>query len=85
MTAPTSLIISSPFERPTHHWTRKSDTTLALVGERRPAGYEVFDTRHNTVRTVELPLVNRIRERVDEWREADYPGVTSATAESLAG
>ena len=70
MTAPASLIISSPFERPTHHWFRKSDTQLDLIEGRRPAGYEVFDTRHNTVRSVQLPLVNQIRERVDEWREA---------------
>ena len=61
MTAPTSLIISSPFERPTHHYVRKSDTKLDLIEGRRPAGYEVFDTRHNTLRGVELPLVNRIR------------------------
>ena len=83
MTAPTSLIISSPFERPTHHWFRKSDTQLDLMEGRRPAGYEVFDTRHNTVRSVQLPLVNQIRERVDEWREADYPGVTSVTRQLL--
>jgi type III restriction enzyme len=83
MTAPASLIISSPFERPTHHWVRNSDTKLDLVEGRRPAGYEVFDTRHNTVRSVELPLVNRIRERVDEWREAGYPGVTAITRQLL--
>lgn len=68
MTAPRSLIISSPFERPTHHWRRAGDHKLELQAGRRPAGYEVFDTRNNTVRGVELELVNRIRERVDAWR-----------------
>lgn len=68
-----SLIISSPFEPPTHHWRRKSDSKLELIDGRRPAGYEIFDTRNNTIRSVELDLVNRIRERVDAWRAAGYP------------
>lgn len=78
-----SLIISSPFERPTHHWQRRSDSRLELMPGRRAAGYEIFDTRNNTVRSVELDLVNRIRERVDAWRAADYPGVTSVTRQLL--
>ncbi len=78
-----SLIISSPFERPTHHWQRKTDNKLELITGRRPAGYEIFDTRANTVRSVQLELVNRIRERVDAWRDAKYPGVTSVTRKLL--
>ncbi len=78
-----SLIISSPFERPTHYWKRASDSKLELVEGRRPAGYEIFDTRNNTVRGVELELVNRIRERVDAWREAGYSGVTAVTRQLL--
>ena len=31
----------------------------------------------------ELPLVNRIRERVDTWRDKGYPGVTGTTKELL--
>lgn len=83
MTAPQSLIISSPFERPSHHWTRKTDHKLEFTPGRRPAGYEIFDTRNNTVRGVELELVNRIRERVDAWRLAEYPGVTTVTRQLL--
>ncbi len=78
-----SLIITSPFEPPTHHWRRTSDRSLELQAGRRPAGYEVFDTRNNTVRGVTLDLVNRIRERVDAWRVADYPGVTAVTRQLL--
>ncbi|MER1941801.1 DEAD/DEAH box helicase family protein [Castellaniella sp. FW104-16D08] len=78
-----SLIISSPFEAPTHHWVRESDNKLKLNTGRRPAGYEIFDTRNNTVRGVELDLVNRIRERVTAWRQADYPGVTAITRQLL--
>ena len=83
MTAAKSLIINSPFVRPTHCWLRQSDNKLELQTGRRPAGYEIFDTRNNTVRTVELDLVNRIRERVDAWREAGYPGVTTVTRQLL--
>jgi type III restriction enzyme len=83
MSRPNSLIINSPFARPTHHWLRAGERKLDLKAGRRPAGYEVFDTRHNTVRSVELELVNRIRGRVDEWRAADYPGVTSVTRRLL--
>jgi len=83
VTQPKSLIINSPFERPTHHWRRISDNRLELVEGRRPAGYEIFDTRNNTVRSVELELVNRIRERVDAWRDANYPGVTAVTRSLL--
>ncbi len=83
MTTTKSLIINSPFVRPTHHWLRKGDNKLELQTGRRPAGYEIFDTRNNTVRTVELDLVNRIRERVDAWREAGYPGVTTITRQLL--
>jgi type III restriction enzyme len=79
----TSLIINSPFEPPTHHWRRAGDSRLELAEGRRPAGYEVFDTRNNTVRGVELALVNRIRERVDAWRAAAYPGVTAVTRQLL--
>jgi len=78
-----SLIISSPFECPTHHWHRAGDDELELREGRRPAGYEIFDTRNNTVRRVELELVNRIRERVDAWRGAGYPGVTAVTRQLL--
>ena len=78
-----SLIINSPFEPPTHHWRRKSDRQLELVSGRRPAGYEIFDTRNNTTRVVTLDLVNRIRERVAEWRTAGWPGLTSITRQLL--
>lgn len=79
MTTPKSLIINSPYARPARHWLQARDNTLSLVEGRRPAGYEIFDIRNNTRRTETLGLVNVIRERVDTWRAADYPGVTSVT------
>lgn len=83
MTAPKSLIINSPYEAPRQHWTQVSGA-LAVVPERRAAGYEIFDIRNNTRRTEPLTLVNEIRKRVNEWRAADYPGVTSVTRTLLA-
>ena len=56
---------------------------LSLQNGRRPAGYEIFDTRNNTRRTEPLDLVNRIRERVDAWRAAQWPGITTVTRSLL--
>jgi len=78
MASPKSLIINSPYERPAFYW-RDDRGALTIEYGRRPAGYEVFDTRHNTRRTEPLELVNRIRERVDAWRDAQWPGVTTVT------
>lgn len=83
MTQPKSLIINSPYECPTQHWEQNNDGTLTLIPSRRSAGYEIFDTRNNTRRIEPLVLVNEIRLRVDEWRAADYPGVTSVTRRLL--
>jgi len=83
MTQPASLIINSPYDVPRQYWRQERDGSLALVAERRPAGYEIFDARHNTKRTEELELVNQIRSRLDEWRAAGYPGVTSVTRRLL--
>lgn len=83
MSSPKSLIINSPYEAPRKYWKQGAGTKLELVEERRPAAYEVFDTRNNTKRVEELKLVNRIRERVQEWRKADYPGVTRITRSLL--
>jgi type III restriction enzyme len=82
VSAPSSLIINSPFEAPRFHWQDERGQ-LKLVQGRRPAGYEIFDTRNNTRRTAPLELVNRIRERVDAWRAASYPGVTTITRSLL--
>lgn len=83
MTVQTSLIINSPYEVPRQHWQQARDGSLTQVMERRPAGYEIFDVRYNTKRTEPLELVNAIRGRIDEWRAADYPGITSVTRRLL--
>ena len=83
MKSPPSLIINSPFVSPEQHWVEDKAGGLTIKAERRPAGYEIFDVRNNTRRTEELTLVNTIRHRVEKWREAGYPGITSVTRRLL--
>lgn len=78
-----SLIINSPYEPPSRYWQQGPGTTLTEVEGRRPAAYEVFDTRNNTKRVEALEVVNLIRQRVQAWREADYPGITQVTRSLL--
>jgi type III restriction enzyme len=82
MKTPRSLIINTPFEAPRWHW-RDRQGNLQLSEGRRPASYDIFDTRENRRRTETLPLVERIRERVDAWRASDYAGVTTVTRSLL--
>ncbi len=83
MTGPASLIINSPYERPARHWGQTTTGSLVEVSTRREAGYEIYDTRSNTRRVENLPLVNMIRERIDAWRSAGWPGITSVTRSLL--
>ncbi|TYC62142.1 type III restriction endonuclease subunit R [Zoogloea oleivorans] len=79
-----SLIINSPFEAPAQHWEQAAaGKGLMLQQGRRPAGYELYDTRNNTRRVVPLNMVNQIRTRVDDWRAAGYIGVTSISRQLL--
>jgi type III restriction enzyme len=79
MTASKSLIVNPPYVRPEQYWAPERDGALRLTPGRRPASYEIIDLRSNTKRVETLDLVNRIRERVDAWRVAGYPGITSVT------
>ncbi len=78
-----SLIINNPVDEPKKHWHRVNDGTLELRHERRPASYDIINTRDQTRRVQEIALVNSIRGRVSEWRAAGYPGVTIVTRKLL--
>jgi type III restriction enzyme len=81
---PNSLVINSPYDKPNQYWSQDDNGRVAGVVEgRRPAAYELYDPRNNTRRVEELETVNRIRQRVDEWRDAGWPGVTSVSRELL--
>ena len=82
------LIINSPYEEPAKHWSYDRERrTFSLAEGRRPAGYVIAsgDSRSfdDPGHFVEIPLVNRIRPRVQAWREAGYPGVTGITKRLL--
>lgn len=82
------LIINSPYEEPREHWKYERETRLfSRIPGRRAAGYvrasdnsKAFD---DPGIFVELPLVNKIRPRVNTWREATYPGVSGITKRLL--
>ncbi len=82
------LIINSPYEEPAQHWGYARKTRLFDLTEgRRPVGYVVASKDSKAFDDpgafVEIPLVNRIRSRVKDWREAGYSGVSSATRRLL--
>jgi len=82
------LIINSPYTEPARHWEYDRSTRLFSLAEgRRPAGYVVAMESSRAFDDpgvfVEIPLVNQIRPRVDKWRAAGYPGVSSITRRLL--
>ena len=82
------LIISSPYEAPAEHWKYDRETRrFTREPGRRPAGYvrasDASKSFDDPGEFVELPLVNKIRPRVNSWRTADYPGATGITRRLL--
>ncbi|MCL6478861.1 MAG: DEAD/DEAH box helicase family protein [Peptococcaceae bacterium] len=82
------LIINSPYEKPTRHWSyNREKMEFKLAEGRRPAGYIVASGRSRSFDDpgifIELPLVNKIRKRVDRWRTNGYPGISGITRKLL--
>jgi len=82
------LIINSPYEMPSQYWSyNREKREFKLAEGRRPAGYVVASGRSKSFDDpgifIELPLVNKIRKRVDGWRKRGYPGVTGVTKNLL--
>jgi len=78
------LIINNPFEAPKFYWQYdRVKRKFNMKEGRRPAGYLMASQQSRSFDDPgefrELPLVNKIRERVDSWRKNDYPGVTGIT------
>lgn len=82
------LIINSPYKEPNKYLKYNREILkFELMLGRRPAGYIVasensdkFDDPGNFI---EIPIVNRIRERIKMWRDAGYQGVTTITKQLL--
>jgi type III restriction enzyme len=82
------LIINSPYEEPTQRWEYNHNRmAFELAAGRRPSGYTVASTNKKLINDpgvfVEIPLVNKIRGRVKEWRENGYTGVSGITKQLL--
>lgn len=83
------LIICSPYETPSEHWKYNRETRrFSREPGRRSAGYirasDASKSFDDPGEFVELPLVNKIRPRVEAWRDADYPGASGITKRLLA-
>jgi type III restriction enzyme len=83
------LIICSPYEKPGEHWKYNRETRrFSREPGRRSAGYirasDASKSFDDPGEFVELPLVNKIRPRVEAWRDADYPGASGITKRLLA-
>ena len=83
-----NLIICNPYRVPSEHWKydrarRKFEKTPG----RRPAGFLIASSDSKSFDDPgefrELDLVNRVRERVDSWRDLGYPGITGVTRQLL--
>ena len=87
-------ILCNPYEEPRDHWIYDKETGAASrAGTRRPASYWYKTERTGSAQLTltglaeeerdDLPLVNALREDVQKWREAGYPGATNVTRDLL--
>ena len=82
------LIINSPYLEPLYFWDYiREDRRFEKKAGRRSAGYVIASSGSEAFDDpgifVEIPLVNKIRSRVKQWRENGYPGVTGITKRLL--
>lgn len=85
-------ILCGPFEEPQQYWEIVEGEPPRKLRGRRPAFYyyrppgpaESSEADANVGTKIELKLVNLVRQRCAEWREAGRPGVTRATLELLS-
>jgi type III restriction enzyme len=82
------LIINSPYEEPRRHWEYNHHRMAFELAEgRRPSGYTVASTEKRLINDpgvfVQIPLANQIRQRVKEWRENGYAGISGITKQLL--
>ena len=76
------VIISSPYDKPDKYLKYNNGIYTETKG-RRPFGYRTMSKNGDYGTPVPITAVNYIREKVDEWRKAEYPGITDTTRELL--
>ena len=85
-------ILNTPYDEPKAHWRIVEGEEPRIVEERRRASYFYRPVRASTSDEenedigleIELLMVNRIRERVRQWRLEGFPGATKISLELLA-
>lgn len=91
-------ILNGPFDEPRRYWfIQEGSSPQQLEGRRPPMVFQPRDQREdwpaddgvlrklpNYERAWELVLVSLIREQLDAWRAAGYPGATRTTLDLLA-
>ena len=91
-------VINSPFVEPTRHFRfgdegitndivdgrRASSYFVPIARPRKKGGQLAFETEWIQERIQKNQLINNIRGRVAQWRQAGRPGVTPTTARLLA-
>lgn len=83
-------ILNNPFEEPKEYRIYEEGQPKRMSG-RRPAGYYFRTGKRSDAQAalfteeqfIELELVNKIRQRVKEWREDGYKGITGVTERLL--
>ena len=91
-------VLNSPFEEPKRHFKFTEDgITDEIIEERRISQYFIpiprakkkspkqlsFETEWTSDRVEENKDINRIRERVEIWRQGGYVGITKTTSKLL--
>jgi len=91
-------VINSPFGEPARHFLfDETGITNEVEEKRRVSAYFIpiaqprgrsrnqllFDTEWTKDRIEENRFINRVRERVGQWRQGGYPGVTRTTSRLL--
>lgn len=85
-----SPIQNSPYDEPTRWWRIVPGETPELMQGRRPAAYYwrkaggAEDDSADVGTEITLTMVNRIRDRVRQWRAEGHPGASRITLELLA-
>lgn len=84
-------IINSPYHEPASYWQiREGEPPVRMPG-RRPASYyykpqgssATLMEPESAGTLIELKMVNRVRQRMKDWRNQGWPGVTRTTFELL--
>lgn len=89
-------ILNSPFEKPSRYWyIQEGEQPELREGRRPPVVFPPRDQKDEWLESAllrhskeypagyEMALVNLVRERLEAWREQDFPGVTRTTLELL--